>query len=91
MSANFYETGYIKLKQAHYAEAETELKCSLEAAYSSGNMECIGCAYRGLGDLYTEMGICDLSSEMYKKAIEAFALANDLFAVQEVKELLDRK
>lgn len=88
ISANFYETGYIQMNQALYTEAEQDLKHSLKAACDSGDMECIGCAYRGLGELYAKTGIHDLSCEMYQKAIEAFAKADDLFAIKEVEHLL---
>lgn len=90
ISANFYETGYINLMQAHYEEAEQDLRASLKAGCESGDMECIGCAYRGLGELYVKMSLCDFSHEMYQKAIEAFAQADDMLAVREVKERLER-
>lgn len=90
ISANFYETGYIRMQQALYEKAERDLKYSLKAGCDSGDMECIGYAYRGLGELYTRMGVYERSYGMYKKAIEAFTNANDLFAIKEVENMLKK-
>ena len=90
ISANFYETGYVSLLQARYEDAERDLRYSLEMGRRSGDSECTGCAYRGLGELYGEMGDGDRSREMYQKAAEAFGEAGDLSAVREVEDRMKR-
>lgn len=87
LSANFYEQAYVELKIGNINLAEEIMKLSLEHAIKAKDSICIGCAYRGMGEIVNVRGSAVLAMQWFNKAIEAFSDAGDLIAVEEVKAL----
>lgn len=86
-SANFYEQGYIHLQLRQLEEAKELMKKSLESAEHSGDPIAIGCALRGLGEIYKAQRKKERADKYFSKAIAAFQKAGDLIAVKEVEDL----
>lgn len=86
-SANLYEQGYIHLQLRQLEEAKELMKKSLESAEHSGDPIAIGCALRGLGEIYKAQRKKERADKYFSKAIAAFQKAGDLIAVKEVEEL----
>jgi tetratricopeptide (TPR) repeat protein len=61
---------------------------SLQFALEAVDDVCIGCAYRGFGEIYNAKGEILLEKQSFQKAIEAFDRANDDLEVQEIVTLL---
>lgn len=89
LSANFYEQAYVELKTGNIDLAEEIMKLSLELAIKSKDNICIGCAYRGMGEVIKVRGNAVQAMQWFYKAIEAFSDAGDLIAVEEVKNLAE--
>lgn len=84
MSANLYEQGYVALNTSNYAHAEKMMRMSLECGIRAADDMCIGCAYRGLGDIMRIVGQMASAKEYYAKAAKSFEKTGDLIAVQEL-------
>ena len=61
---------------------------ALQLAIQSNDNVCLGCAYRGLGEIYCAKGEEILAKQYFQNAREAFEKANDKIAVQEINQLL---
>lgn len=61
---------------------------ALNLANESADDVCLGCAYRGLGEIYVAKNQGNLAKQSFLHAIEAFERANDLIAILEIKEFL---
>ena len=84
MSANLYEQGYVALNTSNYAHAEKMMRMSLECGIRAADDMCIGCAYRGLGDIMRVVGQMESAKEYYAKAAKSFEKTGDMIAVQEL-------
>lgn len=89
LSANFYEQAYVELKTGSIDLAEEIMRLSLEHAIKAKDSICIGCAYRGMGEIIKVRGDAVHAMQWFYKAIEAFSDAGDLIAVEEVKVLAE--
>ncbi len=87
IAVNLYEQGYVMLKMQKFFKAEIQMKEALTYALKSNDVMTLGCIYRGLGELYTQMHN-DTSAQCFKNAIVCFERANDSVAAKEVKEYL---
>lgn len=87
-SANYYEQGYVALMQRKLDIAEQFMKKAVNFAKESADDVCLGCAYRGLGEIYLANNQETIAKQSFQHALEAFERANDLMAIQEIKELL---
>ena len=89
LSANLYEQAYVELKTGNINLAEEIMKLSLEHAVKAKDGICIGCAYRGIGEIVKIRSNALQAKKWFYKAIEAFMDAGDLIAVEEVKVLAE--
>lgn len=87
-SANYYEQGYVALMKNELEIAEHLMNEALKFAKKSVDDVCLGCAYRGLGEVYLAKDDNILAKQSFHHALAAFEKANDLMAVQEMKELI---
>ena len=87
-STNYYEQGYVALLMNNIVLAEQLLHQSLQLAIQSEDNVCLGCAYRGLGEVYRAKGEEVLAKKSFHQAMEAFEKVNDKIAVQEIIQLL---
>ena len=87
-SANYYEKGYVELLMNNLELAEKLMNKSLHFAIQSEDNVCLGCAYRGFGEIYRAKGEEVLAKQSFQHAREAFEKANDKIAVQEINQLL---
>ena len=85
MSANLYERGYIALRTGCYDQAEKTMRRSLDCGILAIDDMCIGCAYRGLGEIMIATGQPDAAKDYFKKALDCFTKAGDLIAIEEIK------
>ena len=90
LSANYYEQAYVELKIGNLNLAEKTMKLALEYAIKTKDSICIGCAYRGMGEIVKVRSNTVQAKLWFDKAIDAFSEAGDLIAVEEVKILLER-
>ncbi len=60
---------------------------SLHDAKRSEDDICIGCAYRGCGEIYKAKGNGLLEKQSFQSAREAFNRANDNLAIKEIDML----
>lgn len=60
---------------------------SLKYAKLSKDKICLGCSYRGLGEIYKAQG--KNGNEYFHLAITAFREANDQMAIKEIKTLME--
>ncbi len=90
MSANLYEQGYVALKTKRYAQAEKILFMSLECAVKAKDDMCMGCAFRGIGELMRAVGNEETAIDYFKKAMNSFAKAGDLIAIEEMESAIQR-
>ena len=87
-STIYYEQGYVALLMNNIVLAEQLLHQSLQLAIQSEDNVCLGCAYRGLGEVYRAKGEEVLAKKSFHQAMEAFEKVNDKIAVQEIIQLL---
>ena len=90
MSANLYEQGYISLKTKNYINAEKTMFMSLECAMKANDNMCIGCAFRGLGELMAAVGKTETAADYLNKAATSFTNAGDLSAAEEIKASIQK-
>ena len=88
LSANLYETAYIKLRTGMYVQAETVMRQALEAAEQAADAMCIGCAARGMGEIFAASGRETEARLWFERAITAFAEAGDDIAIDEVRAMM---
>ena len=88
IAANLYEQAYVNMKIGVLDKAEEIMNRSLEHAKKSGDAMCIGCAYRGLGEIMKACGNTEQTHNYFEQAITAFELTGDSIAVDEVKAML---
>ena len=87
IATNLYEQAYVNMKKGILDKAEKIMNLSLQHAKKSEDAMCIGCAYRGLGEI---MGMCGNTIQVrnyFEQAIATFELAGDSIAVDEVKAM----
>lgn len=89
LSAIFYEFGYIHFLINELDKAEVWMEKSLYYAQLCGDYVCLGCSYRGLGEIYKMNDDINRSTKSFNDAIHAFTTANDWKAVEEVKTLME--
>ena len=87
-STNYYEQGYVALLMNNIVLAEQLMHRSLQLAIQLEDNVCLGCAYRGLGEIYRTKGEEVLARQSFQHAMEAFKKANDKIAVREIIQLL---
>jgi tetratricopeptide (TPR) repeat protein len=87
-SANFYERGFVNFKMGNIINAEQLMCESLQHAKESEDDICIGCSYRGYGEVFQNKNDEVLAETCFKNAIAAFERAKDYIAIEEVNELL---
>ncbi|MGI6696294.1 MAG: tetratricopeptide repeat protein [Christensenellales bacterium] len=87
-AANSYELAYIKLLQGIPGEALSMMKDALENAQASGDAICLGCAQRGMGEIYAVMGEAKKAMESFEKARLTFLQGGDERGAQEVAEMM---
>ena len=90
IAANLYEQAYVNMKMGSLDLAEQVMMSSLEHAKKAKDAMCIGCAYRGLGEIMNVSERTELARDYYAYAIKAFEDAGDEIAVTEVLELLKK-
>lgn len=90
IAANLYELAYVNMKRGSLDLAEQVMMSSLEHAKKAKDAMCIGCAYRGLGEIMNVSERMELARDYYAYAIKAFEDAGDEIAVTEVLELLTK-
>ena len=88
LAANLYEQGYVNLLMKNYDRAEAIMKISLENAMRSQDDMCIGCAYRGMGEILKATERAEEAMEYFRKATTAFRNAGDMTAVEEIESLM---
>lgn len=88
-AANLYEQGTLRMYLDDFTQALELMNRSLIHALASKDSMCIGCSYRGLGEIYHKFARFMQAKECFLSAIAAFQRAGDLIAVQEVENLLD--
>lgn len=88
IAANLYEQAYVNMKKGILDKAEKIMNLSLQHAKKSEDAMCIGCAYRGLGEIMSMCGNTIQACNYFEQAIAAFELAGDSIAVDEVKAML---
>ncbi|MCS6839479.1 MAG: tetratricopeptide repeat protein [Roseiflexus sp.] len=86
-AANLYEQGYILLKSGDAAHARMIMHRSLEIAQQANDAMCLGCAYRGLGEIYAALNERDQARVYFSLSEQAFRQAGDLIAAEEVQQL----
>jgi tetratricopeptide (TPR) repeat protein len=89
LAANYYEQGYIQLMKKELVSAEEFMKKSLDHAKLSGDTICLGCSFRGLGEIYKAKSDIKSAVNNFNLAIIAFRNGNDLEAVKEVEDLIN--
>jgi hypothetical protein len=62
---------------------------ALEMAQQAGDHMCIGCSYRGLGEVYLALDNLSRAKEEFLFSMKAFEQAGDQIAVLEVQELVE--
>ena len=87
IATNLYEQAYVNMKSGELELAENIMMQSLEHAQIADDTMCIGCAYRGLGEIMDLCGKNALAQEYFDQAIEAFKIAGDIIAVKEVEDM----
>ena len=90
LSANCYERGYIYFLLGELEKAEKWMKQSLTHAQRSDDPVSLGCALRGLGEIYMGQGKRKLAKIHFQEAIKAFQEAQDESAVREIEHILQR-
>ena len=88
MSANLYEQGYVALNTSDYAQAEKMMRMSLECGIHAADDMCIGCAYRGLGEIMCATGQIEAAKDYFDKAVNSFNKAGDLIAAEELSSAI---
>lgn len=89
-AANFYEQGIILLKRNTLNEAEELMTRSLHYSKLSGDQICLGCSYRGLGEINMAKSENEKAKNYFLNSIEAFKEGNDQAAVNEVISLFNK-
>lgn len=87
MAVNLYERGYVAMKMNCFEKAEKMMQRSLDCAEKAQDDMCVGCAYRGMGEIMKGMGISQAARDYFGKAIASFTKAGDFLAVEEVKKM----
>ena len=88
IATNLYEQAYVNMKKGVLDKAEEVMNLSLQHAKKSEDAMCIGCAYRGLGEIMDMCGKQTQARNYFEQAIAAFELTGDSIAVDEVKVML---
>jgi len=84
-AANLYEQGHILLKLGDTAQALTIMHRSLDMAQQANDTMCLGCAYRGLGEIYAALDEHDRARTCFSLSGQAFEQAGDQVAAEEVR------
>ena len=88
-AANFYEQGFIMLKRNRLEEAEELMKKSLGYSKLSGDPICLGCSYRGLGEVFMAKHKNAEAKQYFLESIQAFEEGSDEVAVNGVHSLIN--
>lgn len=86
-AANLYEQGILCMNMDDSAKAQELMNRSLTYALASRDPMCLGCSYRGLGEILHKSGQISQADACFLNAISAFQSAGDPIAVQEVEKL----
>ena len=89
-SVNNYEQGYLRLKLGEITKAIMYMEQSLKHALQTDDLIAQACAYRGLGEIYSDEN-SEKSQENFLHAIALFEKAGDQIGAQEVRKLLNNK
>lgn len=88
LAANLYEQAYVYFRLAELAKAESIMRVSLDRAAAAKDDMCMGCSFRGLGEILKADGRTDEATACFGKAIAAFTKAGDRIAVDEIRKML---
>ena len=89
-SVNNYEQGYLRLKLGEITKAIMYMEQSLNHALQTDDLIAQACAYRGLGEIYSDENT-EKSQVNLLRAIALFEKAGDQIGAQEVRKLLNNK
>ena len=87
-SANYYEQGYLHLKLGERSQAKQALISALEMAEQAADLMCLGCAHRGLGEVYLALSDRTTATAEFSLSLEAFEKIGDAIAASEVQTVL---
>ena len=87
LATNLYEQGYVQLLQNNIVQAEEYMEKSFHYALLSNDDICIGCSYRGLGEIQKAKGNLEKALRYIELAKESFENANDIIAVKELQRI----
>lgn len=76
------------MKMNELSDAKEMMKCSLKHAIASNDGICIGCGYRGMGEIMRACGEEKEACGYFEYAIQAFEKAGDIIAVEEVRAMI---
>ena len=88
LAANLYEQAYVVFKRGELSKAEGVMRASLDRAAAAKDEMCMGCSFRGLGEILKAAGRADEAGACFGKAIAAFTKAGDGIAVEEIRNML---
>lgn len=87
-SVNLYEQGYLNLQLGNLELAEKLMRQALTYALESDDLINHGCAYRGMGEIFTAQGDKKNAKKSFQQALTLFEEAGDTVGVQGVQDLL---
>lgn len=90
IATNLYEQAYVNMKMGYLDFAEQVMMQSLEHAKKAKDAMCIGCAYRGLGEIMNVSERTELARDFFESAMKAFKETGDDIAVKEVEDMLKK-
>lgn len=88
--AGCYEQAYVNMKMGLLEIAEQVMMSSLEHAKKAKDAMCIGCVYRGLGEIMNVSERTELARDFFESAMTAFKETGDDIAVKEVEDMLKK-
>ena len=88
-AVDMYEQGVIMLKRNRLDDAEELMTRSLKYSKQSGDPICLGCSYRGLGEVSMAKRKNEKAKHYFSKSIQAFKEGCDKVAINDVYSLLN--
>ncbi|GGE36385.1 hypothetical protein [Streptococcus himalayensis] len=88
LAVNAYEQGYLRLKLHQTSEGLVYMKKSLSWALETDDLIAQACAYRGLGELYQELGASEESHLSFEQSLSLFCQAGDHLGAEEIEKML---
>ena len=88
LSVNLYEQAYVAFLMGELAKAESIMLASRDRAAAARDDMCLGCAFRGLGEIMKAAGRLEAANDCFERAIIAFTKAGDKIAVEEIEKMM---